>query len=200
MFSQHAHIENIKTVANLTNNMNVFMCILRFHARAGYLQTYETLLKEINMHPGSASVPVADDQYLVECVALSNRNINLACETGIRDPSLVAMLNRRSMMWRMSVMFYDELVYTRMYSEQTSTYQYVLGMYSDSFVMNRLLREIARVCMLGHQPSEAKQARVCSRTCPPIGHVRCTGIPSKMTGVHIQDGTSGPSLVAYQAG
>ena len=68
-FSQHAHIENIKTVANLTNNKDVLMCILHFHARAGYLQTYETLLKEINMHPGSA--PVDDDQYLVESVALS---------------------------------------------------------------------------------------------------------------------------------
>jgi hypothetical protein len=52
------------------------MCILRFHARACYLQTYETLLKEVNMHPGSALV--ADYQYLVECVALSDRNFNLA--------------------------------------------------------------------------------------------------------------------------
>jgi hypothetical protein len=47
------------------------MCMLRFHARAGYLQHYETLLKEINAHrvgqcrspqwrrrgPGSGSVP-----------------------------------------------------------------------------------------------------------------------------------------------
>ena len=57
------------------------MCILRFHARAGYLQTYETLLNEINMHPGSA--PVDDDQFLVESVALSDRNFNLACKTGI---------------------------------------------------------------------------------------------------------------------
>ena len=81
LFCQHAHIENIKTVANITNNKDVFMCILSFHVRAGYLQTYETLLKEINMHPGSA--PVDDDQFLVESVALSDRNFNLACETGI---------------------------------------------------------------------------------------------------------------------
>jgi hypothetical protein len=60
-FCQHAHRDNIKTVANLTNNKDVFMSILRFHARAGYLQTYETLLKEINEHPGSA--PVKEDQY-----------------------------------------------------------------------------------------------------------------------------------------
>jgi hypothetical protein len=38
---QHAHIDNIKSVANLSNNKDVFMCILRFHARAGYLQHYE---------------------------------------------------------------------------------------------------------------------------------------------------------------
>ena len=102
---QHAHIENIKTVANLSNNKDVFMCILRFHARAGYLQHYETLLKELNEHPASEAVP--PDQYEVERVALSDRNFNLACETGIRYPSLVAMLNRRSMMWRMSVMYHD---------------------------------------------------------------------------------------------
>ncbi len=35
----------------LTNNKDVFMCIIWFHARAGYLQTYETLLKEIQSHP-----------------------------------------------------------------------------------------------------------------------------------------------------
>ena len=78
-------------MANLTNNKDVFMCILHFHARAGYLQTYETLLKEINMHPGSALVE--DDQFLVESVALSDRNFNLACKNGIQFPTLVAMLN-----------------------------------------------------------------------------------------------------------
>ncbi len=74
------------------------MCILRFHARAGYLQTYENLLKEINLHPGSAAVP--DDQYHVEHIALADRNFNLACETGIHYPSLIAMLNRSDMLWR----------------------------------------------------------------------------------------------------
>jgi hypothetical protein len=90
-FCQHTHIANIKTVANLTNNKDVFMCILCFHAQAGYLQTYENLLKENNEHPGSTAV--ADDQYQVECVALADRNFNGACETGISYPSLVTMLN-----------------------------------------------------------------------------------------------------------
>ena len=106
LICQHAHIENIKTVVNLTNNKDVFMCILHFHALAGYLQTYETLLKEINMHPGSADY----DQFLVESVALSDRNFNLACETGIRYPTLVAMLNRRSMLWHTTVIFHDVYV------------------------------------------------------------------------------------------
>jgi len=32
-------------VANLTNNKDVFMCILRFHARAGYLQTHTSFIE-----------------------------------------------------------------------------------------------------------------------------------------------------------
>ncbi len=90
---QHAHIENIKTLADLTNNKDVLMCImiLYFHARAGYLQHYETLLKELNAHP--ASDPVPPDQYEVECVALSGRNLNVPCESVICYPSLLTMLN-----------------------------------------------------------------------------------------------------------
>ena len=101
LVSQHAHIENIKTVANLTNNKDVFMCILRFHARAGYLQHYETLLKELNEHP--ASDPVPPDQYEVESASLADRNLNVPCESGIRYPSLVAMLNQLDMRWQPSV-------------------------------------------------------------------------------------------------
>ncbi len=77
-FDQHAHIEDIKTLVKLTNNKDVFMCIICFHARAGYLQTCENLLKEINDHPGSEEVP--PDQYVVECAALTDRNLNVPCE------------------------------------------------------------------------------------------------------------------------
>ena len=70
------------------------MCILSFHARAGYMQHYETLLKELNAHP--ATDPVPPDQYEVECVALSDRNLNVPCESqaGIRYPSMLVMNNR----------------------------------------------------------------------------------------------------------
>ena len=61
----------------------------------------ETLLKEINSHPGSEEVP--PDQYEVETVALADRNFNVPCESGIRYPTLIAMLNRRDMRWIPSV-------------------------------------------------------------------------------------------------
>ena len=54
---QHAHIDNIKSVANLSNNKDVFMCILRFHARAGYLQHYEAL-------------STCTYQYVLECTSM----------------------------------------------------------------------------------------------------------------------------------
>ena len=106
----------------MTNNKDVFMCILRFHARAGYLQTYETLLKELQSHPGSDGVePEAPelaasaepaDQYAVECLALADRNFNVPSESGIRYPSLIAIMNRHDLRWRIAVMYMFILVYT----------------------------------------------------------------------------------------
>ena len=45
--AEHAHIELIKSVAHLTNNKDVFLCILRFHTRAGFLQNYERIVSEL---------------------------------------------------------------------------------------------------------------------------------------------------------
>jgi hypothetical protein len=72
---QHAHIKNITKVGNLLNNKNVFMCVLCFHASAGYLQHYETLLKELNAHPASDAVP--PDWNEVEHASLSHCNLNV---------------------------------------------------------------------------------------------------------------------------
>ena len=59
---QHAHIENIKSVANLSNNKDVSMSILCFHARAGYLQHYEALLKELNNQVPDDAAPQDEPQ------------------------------------------------------------------------------------------------------------------------------------------
>ena len=63
------------------------MCILCFHACAGYLQHYETLLKELNTHPASDPVPPSPDQYEVERASLSDHNSNVPCKSGIHYPS-----------------------------------------------------------------------------------------------------------------
>ncbi len=86
-----------------------------------------------------------EDQYQAECAALSDSNFNLACETGIWYPFLVAMLNSPSMMWHMKVMYHDVHVHTGKYCEQNSTSWYVLGRYSDILVINRPTLEVALV-------------------------------------------------------
>jgi len=43
---EHAHIDLIKTVAHLTNNKDVFLCILRYHCRRGLVQQYEQMLED----------------------------------------------------------------------------------------------------------------------------------------------------------
>ncbi len=70
------------------------MRILRFHARAGYLQYNETLLKELeDVSDADGSQAEPQDQYDVERVALSDRNHNLPSETGLLYPSLRVMSN-----------------------------------------------------------------------------------------------------------
>jgi hypothetical protein len=60
---QHAHIDNIKSVANLWNIKDVFVCILCFHALAGYLQHFVALLKELNAQvPDYDAGPQAEPQ------------------------------------------------------------------------------------------------------------------------------------------
>jgi hypothetical protein len=56
-----------------------FHVYLRFHASAGYLQHFTTLLKELNTH--HATDPVPPDQYEVELVALSDSNLNVPCKS-----------------------------------------------------------------------------------------------------------------------
>ncbi len=81
------------------------MCILRFPARAGYLQHHQALLKELNGQVPDDAGPQdkPPDQYAVERVALADRNHNLPNGTGLRYPTLVAMFNRHLITARISV-------------------------------------------------------------------------------------------------
>ena len=92
------------------------MCILRFHARAGYLQHYETLLKELeDVSDADGSQAEPQDQYDVERVALSDRNHNLPSETGLLYPSLRVMSNRHLTMLRITVTCSYMVVHTNTY-------------------------------------------------------------------------------------
>jgi hypothetical protein len=107
------------------------VCILRFYALAGYLQTYETLLtrKELRSnpgHPGSDRVEpevAPAEQYAVDCVALADRNFNVPSESGIRYPSLIAMIHRRDMSWRMASIY---VFYTGIYVHDLNTSCYIM--------------------------------------------------------------------------
>ena len=85
-------------MAHLTNNKDVFLCILRFHTRVGFLRHYKRLLSEVDGFPGEPA-----DEYAADTQILCDRNFNVACETGIRYPSLLAMLNRDAIHLRISV-------------------------------------------------------------------------------------------------
>jgi hypothetical protein len=66
---------------------------------------------------------VPPDQYEVECAALSDRNLNVPCESGIRYPSLLVMLNRQQTQSKMSVMFCVIHVHTKLYCVYTCSYE-----------------------------------------------------------------------------
>jgi hypothetical protein len=44
---EHAHMDLIKSVAHLTNNKDVFLCILCYHCRRGLVQQYEQMLDDM---------------------------------------------------------------------------------------------------------------------------------------------------------
>jgi len=84
---EHAHIDILKSVAHLTNNKDIFLCILRYHARRAHLQHLELLLEDIERESeGTSDVRViVDDMDEDSC----------ACEAGIRYPTLQALVNRK---------------------------------------------------------------------------------------------------------
>jgi len=101
---EHAHIDIIKSVAHLTNNKDVFLCILRYHCRRGLLQQYEQMLEDM-VGPGEARA-IQLDRTRMEQALTGDRNFSISCELGVRYPSLRAMMNRADLHLRCSVRFY----------------------------------------------------------------------------------------------
>jgi hypothetical protein len=89
---EHVHIDLIKTVAHLTNNKDVLLCILCYHCIRGFVQQYEQMLEDM-VDKGAGSKKVALDQDKIASVLNGDRNFSVACELGVRYPTLRAMLN-----------------------------------------------------------------------------------------------------------
>ena len=80
---EHAHIELIKSVAHLTNNKDVFLCILRYHCRRGLVQQYEQMLGHMLDDSESRQRPIAMDQAKIEQALNGDRNFSISCELPI---------------------------------------------------------------------------------------------------------------------
>ena len=95
---EHAHIELIKSVAHLTNNKDVFLCILRFHCRCGLVQQYQQMLADLLE---AADCPttgtIAVDSLKIRQALEGDRNFSISCELGLRYPTLKAMLSREDL-------------------------------------------------------------------------------------------------------
>ena len=100
---EHAHIDLIKSVAHLTNNKDVFLCILRYHCRRGLVQQYEQMLEDMLDVNQSDARKLAIDHDKMEQALTGDRNFSISCELGGRYPMLKAMLNREDLHIRVSV-------------------------------------------------------------------------------------------------
>ena len=102
---EHAHIDLIKNVAHLTNNKDVFLCILRYHCCRGLVQKYEQMLEDMLDSDGNdgESRALEMDQAKIEKALNGDRNFSISCELGVRYPTLKAMLNREDLHLRISV-------------------------------------------------------------------------------------------------
>ena len=94
---EHAHIDLIKSVAHLTNNKDVFLCILRYHCCCGLVQQYGRMLEDMIDDSSAGSRPMEMDQEKMEKALTSDRNFSISCELGVCYPTLGAMLNREDL-------------------------------------------------------------------------------------------------------
>jgi hypothetical protein len=80
---EHAHTDWIESVAHLTNNKDIFLCILHYHCRCGLVQQYEQLLEDmLDVNHGDAR-KLAIDRDKIEQALSADRNFSIACELGV---------------------------------------------------------------------------------------------------------------------
>ncbi len=110
---EHVHIDLIKSIAHLTNNKDVFLCILRYpsHCRRGHVQQYEKMLEDMLDENAGDARKLAMDQDKIEQALTCDRYFSIACELGVRYPTLKAMLSRGDLHIRTSVRHITNVIY-----------------------------------------------------------------------------------------
>jgi hypothetical protein len=110
---EHAHIDLIKNVADLrvTNNKDVFLFILSYHCRQGFSQQYKQMLEDMfdqgaSQGASQVSRKLDLDHEKFASVLNGDRNFSVACELGVRYPTLRAVLNRGDLNHRIAVSSY----------------------------------------------------------------------------------------------
>ena len=94
---EHGHIDNCKKLANCTNNKDVYLTVLRAHAREGHLQYLRSLEADL----ADAEQDEGDDAgESVPASSIDKEGEAGACELGIRYPTLQSIyagkLNKQS--------------------------------------------------------------------------------------------------------
>jgi hypothetical protein len=120
---EHAHIDLINSVAHLTNNKDVFLCILRYHCRRGLVQQNGQMLEDMFDVNESDARTLAIDHDKIEQALTGDRNFSIPCELGVRYPMLKAMLNREDLHICVSVSL---LIMSGMYQFIDVIFQYYM--------------------------------------------------------------------------
>ena len=88
---EHCHIDFVKSVAECTNNKDVFLTVLRYHVRDAMIQYLRTLNEDLfeldepeEMHEARGARDAA---------MLLDRNDSISCDLGIRYPTFQSIMS-----------------------------------------------------------------------------------------------------------
>jgi hypothetical protein len=90
---EHCHIEFCKALAHCTNNKDIFLTILRWHARAAHLQYLRNL--EVDLADAEAEDDGSASASVVARLE-AEKNDAISCELGIRYPTLQSIMGARN--------------------------------------------------------------------------------------------------------
>jgi hypothetical protein len=82
--------------AHLTNNKDVFLCILCYLCRSGMVQQYQQMLEDLVDDQDVEARSLAMDQAKIER-CYGDRNFSMLFTLGVRYPTLQAMVNREDL-------------------------------------------------------------------------------------------------------